>query len=100
MAVIEKYRTERGETVKRVKSSVYYWIGLACFALGIYLIYSKVLFGAFLVLTAFPFFFLYPLVRFLFGGKDSIGAALVTAVVEETLKSEIKKATSKKERRK
>ena len=99
MSVFEKYRTTGGETVKRIKSSAYYWVGTASFALGIYLLYNQILFGAFLAVTAAPFFFLYPLVRFLFGGKDSIGAAVVTAVVEETLKSEIKKAATKKGRR-
>ena len=30
---------------------------------------------------------LYPAVRFLFGGKDSVGAVVATAVVEEVLKN-------------
>ena len=98
--MFENYRTIEGKTVRRVKTSAYIWVGIACLALGIYLIFQNIFIGAlFLVLFAFPFFMLYPLIRFLFGGEDSIGAVVVTAVVEELLKSEIKKAARGKKRR-
>lgn len=90
--MFEKFRANDGRTVKRIKTSTYIWTGFAGLGVGSYLIYNQILWGAFLALTAFPFFVLYPLVRALFGGKDSVGAAIVTAVVEETIKSEIKKA--------
>ena len=42
--------------------------------------------GLTLILTVTPCLLLYPLVRLLFGGKDSIGAAVVTFITEEYLK--------------
>ena len=42
---------------------------------------------------------LYPLVRFLFGGKDSLVAVATTAIVEEVLKDKIGKSFEKKKRR-
>lgn len=97
--MLESYKVTDGKTVWCVKTSVYVWAGFACLGLGIYLIYNQILFGAFLALTAFPFLLLYPLVRALFGGQDSIGAAIATAVVEETLKNEVKKAASSNKNR-
>jgi len=94
--LLESYRATDGKTVKRITTSAYIWAAFACLGLGIYLVYNQILFGAFLTITAFPFLLLYPLVRALFGGKDSIGAAIVTAVVEETLKNQVKKAASGK----
>ena len=97
--MLESYRTTDGKAVRRVRTSVYIWAAFACLGIGIYLIYNKFLFGAFLAVTAFPFLLLYPLVRALFGGKDSVGAAIATAIVEETLKNEVKKAASDNKKR-
>ena len=94
--MFENYRTSDGKTAKRIKTSVYIWISFSCLGIGIYFIFNQIMLGAFFVLTAFPFFALYPLIRLLFGGKDSFGAAVVTAVVEETLKNEIKKTANRK----
>lgn len=94
--MLESYKTSDGKTVKRVRTSVFIWSAFGCLALGIYLVSYQILFGAVLAITAFPFLLLYPLIRALFGGKDSIGAVIVTAVVEETLKHEVTKAARKK----
>jgi hypothetical protein len=56
--------------------------------------------GGFLVLTLAPCLLLYPLIRFLFGGKDSVGAVITTAVVEEIVKGEIFKAIERSSRKK
>jgi len=53
------------------------------------------LLGGFLVLTLAPVLLIYPLVRFLFGGKDSAVAVVTTVIVEEVLKHQIKKAIDK-----
>jgi hypothetical protein len=50
----------------------------------------------------FPILLLYPIIRFLFGGKDSLVAVVGTVVVEEVIKSQIvkkiEKAGSKKKK--
>ena len=38
-------------------------------------------------MTLAPCFLLYPTIRFLFGGKDSVAAAITTVVVEEVTKT-------------
>ena len=57
---------------------------------------EKLSIGAGLIMFASPCLFLYPPVRFLIGGKDSVGAVVATVVVEEVLKNEIRKSTRKK----
>ena len=75
---------------------MFYFLGFFCLPVGIFLITKENLFGVFLIFTACPCFFLYPLVRFLFGGKDSVAAVVGTVVIEEVLKSNIKKIGIKK----
>lgn len=70
------------------------------FIAGVALLSNELYIGAFLVMTLSPFLLLYPLVRFFFGGKDSIGVVVTTAIVEEVLKSEVRKAVDKSSRRK
>lgn len=93
---LEEFETLRERKTDRVKSAVFYWVGVACLGVGIYLISKEILLGAGLILTAFPFFMLYPLVRFLLGGKDSLLSVVGTAVVEEFIKHEITKKIDKK----
>lgn len=82
----------------RIRSSAFYWGALWSIVLGVILISEEMIIGGVMILTVAPFLLLYPLIRFLFGGKDSIGAAITTAVVEELLKNEIKNSTKRKRR--
>lgn len=99
MVIYEEIENLRGRKIERVKSGVFYWTGLGFLVLGIGLLINKIWIGAFLVLTIFPCLMLYPLIRFLFGGKDSLGAIVTTVVVEEILKNEISKIGEKKKRK-
>jgi hypothetical protein len=56
--------------------------------------------GGSLVMTLTPCLLLYPLIRFLFGGKDSVGAVITTVVVEELMKGQIFKAIDGSSKRK
>ena len=102
MTVYETITAINGNKVKRVKSSIFYWMGSITFAIGIYLVsVEEVGIGTTLILMVAPCLFLYPAIRFLFGGKDSVAAVLTTVVVEEVLKSAIGNAlTENKKRRK
>ena len=86
----------KGGEFTRIRSSVFYWSSLAAFVLGAFLISDEMYIGAFFVMTLSPFLLLYPLVRYLFGGKDSIGVVITTAIAEEYLKSELKRAVDKR----
>ena len=59
----------------------------------------KQLWGIGLMITLTPILLLYPLVRFLFGGKDSLGAAIVTVILEEHLKGRLFNAIEKRKRK-
>ena len=97
--IFETVETLRGNKVERIKSSLFYLLGICCLPVGYFLITNDIILGAFLILTACPFFLLYPLVRFMFGGKDSVAAVVATVVIEEVLKGEIKNAGNKNRRR-
>jgi hypothetical protein len=88
-----------GNHVTRLRSTLFYWGAAASFITGIILLSNELLVGGFLALTLAPCLLLYPLIRFLFGGKDSIAAAVTTVVVEEVLKGEIQKAADKLSRK-
>jgi len=91
-----------GNYVVRVRSSLFYWGALLSFVTGITLLYHGYMVGGSLVMTLTPCLLLYPLIRFLFGGKDSVGAVITTVVVEEVVKGQISKAidgSSKRKRR-
>jgi len=98
--IFETVRAPSGNYVTRLKSSLFYWGAVVSLAVGVFLISREVFVGATLVLTLVPCLLLYPLIRFFFGGKDSLGAAVVTVVVEEILKGEIKKAADRSTNRK
>ncbi|MCC5869266.1 MAG: ankyrin repeat domain-containing protein [Gammaproteobacteria bacterium] len=95
----ESFRTLRGNYIERVRTSVFVWSSLVCFSVGVYLIVQQKTFGGFLILTVSPCLLLYPLVRLLFGGRDSVGAVVTTVVVEEVLKSEVKNAIENRSKR-
>lgn len=95
----EVVRAESEEGVKRLRVSFFLLAALISLTAGIVLLSREYMAGGFLVLTLAPCLLLYPLVRFFFGGKDSIGAAVTTAIVEEVLKGEILKAAEKSSKR-
>ena len=99
MKIHETVEALNGNKIERIKSSLFYWLGFICLPVGIFLITKEIWVGAFLTLTASPCFFLYPPVRFLFGGKDSVAAVIVTVVVEEVIKSKIKEIGNKKKKK-
>ena len=98
--IFETIRAPSGNYVTRLKSSLFYWGAAAGLGIGIFLLSREVFVGAFLVLTLTPCLLLYPLIRFFFGGKDSLAAAATTFVVEELLKREIGKAADRSTNRK
>ena len=82
----EEYESGDVEKHQRVKSGIFYWSSFWSFIIGIVLVVNEVVFGFALIMTACPIFALYPLVRFLFGGKDSVWSAVSTFILEEFLK--------------
>jgi hypothetical protein len=79
-----------------IGTDIFMWGAFISFCIGLYAIIGlEKLWGLTLILTVTPCLLLYPLVRFLFGGKDSIGAAVVTFIAEEYLKSRITNAIKK-----
>jgi hypothetical protein len=89
-----------GKKIKRYKSGNVYILGCLFLIIGTALLSNGSMgLGLFMVLTLFPICMLYPAVRFLFGGKDSVGAVVATAVVEEVLKNKIKKSFENKKKK-
>ena len=70
-----------GKKIKRYRSDHIYALGLMFLLVGMALIAMDFSFGFTMVAVLFPICMLYPTVRFLFGGKDSIGAVIVTAIL-------------------
>ena len=98
---IEDYKTLNGGIKKRVRSSVFLFMSLLSLIFGLFLLdlgYLKL--GVFCWITLFPIFLLYPIIRFLFGGKDSLAAAVGTVVIEEVVKSQIIKKIEKSGKKK
>jgi hypothetical protein len=89
-----------GKYKERIRSSIFYWGSLISFSIGVYLIANGKPIGAFFCITLTPFLLLYPLVRFLFGGKDSVGVVVATAIVEEVIKHKVIKAIDEKSKNK
>lgn len=99
MALQETVKTLNGNTVTRVKSSVFFWAAFVAFSVGVYLLTQEIYVGASLIITLAPCLLLYPLIRLLFGGKDSVAAVVTTVVVEEVVKSKVINALEKKKRK-
>ena len=95
----ETIKTLNGNTVTRIRSSVFYWAALILLPIGIYLVTEKIYIGATISITLVPCLLLYPLIRFLFGGKDSVAAIVTTVDVEEVLKAKISNALNDKKKR-
>lgn len=85
----------KGQKITRIKSSLFYFGGLLSVVIGILMIFSQIPGGAFLFLNC-TIFFLYPSIRFLFGGKDSIAGAITTVVFDAYIKSKIEENYKKK----
>ena len=100
---LETVRTINGKReIRRVKTSVILLLGVLFIPLGLFLLLKfEMLFGATLIITLSPCFLLYPIIRFVVsGGKDSVAAVVTTVVVEEVIKSEIKGAFNKSQKKK
>ncbi len=82
------------QEVVRVKSVLFYLIGLLSAVVGIVMILFQIPGGPFLFLNC-TILFLYPAVRFLFGGKDSVLAMVWTIVFDFYLKSKIEDSIKK-----
>lgn len=95
----EDIRLHNGDIHTRFKSDLFYFVSIISFISGCILVLNDRNFGAFLVLTASPFFLLYPLVRFLFGGKGGLLPAAVTFVAQEVIKTKIKNSLDKHNKR-
>lgn len=104
----ETVESLNGNEVMRLKSSLFYESASLLLILGVALVvfglqephYQDnglliVLSGVFSLLLV-PFFLLYPLVRYLIGGKDSVVPVVATAVVEGWLMAKVANATRDK----
>jgi ABC-type branched-subunit amino acid transport system permease subunit len=91
-----------GKKIRRIKSSVFYVAGLFAIAVGVFLLVNDKRIGIAMILTLAPCLFLYPLVRFFLGGRDSVFGVIATFIIEEVLKAKISSAlknrSSKKDR--
>jgi hypothetical protein len=87
-----------GTTTTRIRGSVFLWGAIISFIVGVFLVANERYIGGVLILTVFPCLLIYPIIRAFWGGKDGIGAAITTVVVEEFIKKEIIKSIEKKSR--
>lgn len=99
MTLFETVQILNGNTVTRIKSSAFYYTALVLFPIGIYLLTREIYFGATILITLVPCLLLYPLIRFLFGGKDSVAAVVTTIVVEEVVKAKVSDALREKKKK-
>ena len=88
--------TNNGRPVTRLRTSFFVWTALAAFAAGLALFGQNSSVGFTLSLVLAPCLLLYPVVRAIFGGRDSLRAAATTVVVEEVLKRGIINAVDKR----
>jgi|GEM_PF-1916547 len=95
----ETIRTLNGDIVRRLRSSLFCWAALVAFVTGMTLLPRDVADGGIFILTLGPCLLLYPLIRFLFGGKDGVVPAVTAVIVEEVLKHQILKGLEKPRRR-
>ncbi|NDA88472.1 MAG: hypothetical protein EBY14_13330 [Betaproteobacteria bacterium] len=84
----ESIVTLSGRNATRIRSSLFYGLGILSIIAGILLVTYDKQYGTFFILNS-SILFLYPLVRFLFGGKDSLVAFVWTIVLDYYLKSKL-----------
>ena len=79
---------------------VTFFVGLGLLIFGMYLesVFFMIL-GLFLGTLVAGFLILYPIVRLIFGGKDSVAAAIATAYIEGEITHKITKNARKKRTR-
>ncbi len=98
MEIQEEIQNLRGEKVTRIKTSVIHGVGFFSLILGIvffYVAYKHGLryvmtVGGLLIFFVFPVTLVYPVVRFLIGGKDSVFGFVASVAIEEYLKGKVK----------
>lgn len=73
-----------------------FFVGLAIFIFGIFVeSILLLLLGALIGIFIAGFFLLYPLIRLLFGGRDSIGVTIATVLVEGWITKKVSKKIKK-----
>ena len=95
----EDLRLEDGSIHTRFKSGLFYYASIISFISGWIMLINDLPLGGFLIITASPFFLLYPLVRFLFGGKGGLLPAVVTFLAQEVIKSKIQSSLDKNKKK-
>ena len=81
---------------KKIRTSLFVYLGIL--SLVIFWILGKqgLVFPSIFAFLVGIFFFLYPLIRFLFGGKDSIAAVATTMYIEAKALSKLSRKSIKK----
>ena len=105
--IAETVTNLNGRPVERIRTALilraaYLMILISIFFIWAGISYDKSILinlAIFALLTVTPFLFLYPLIRFFIGGKDSLLGVVLTVAVEVGLKNKIDKAIEKHERR-
>ena len=87
-----------GREIIRIRSSLFYCLGLLSIAVGVLLFINNISGGMFF-LTNSTILFLYPLVRFLFGGKDSLAGFISTIILDAFLKHKFDAYLEKKRKK-
>jgi ABC-type branched-subunit amino acid transport system permease subunit len=96
----ESVKSLNGVSVVRLKSSIFYWGAVLSFLVGVIVVMNGNMWGLAIAGTIAPCLALYPLIRFIFGGKDSVAGVVATIVVEEVLKAQIQEAFKKDKNKK
>lgn len=88
----------KGQKVVRVKSGFILLLGLISVISGAVLYVNNYSWGTLLILNS-TMFFIYPIVRFFIGGKDSIAGIVGTAVADAYIKNKIDASIKKRSKR-
>lgn len=94
----EEVLNRKGAKVVRTKSGLFYLLGWISLFTGFAMIAYEVPAGSFLFLNC-TILFLYPAVRYSFGGKDSLLGVAATVVVDAYVKSKIEESVKKRSKR-
>jgi len=81
---------------KKIRTSLFVYLGILCLLFCGLLVKQDLFFPAIFALLVGIFFFFYPLIRFLFGGKDSIAALATTMYIEAKALSKLSRKSKKK----
>ena len=95
--ISETVNSLNGEKVTRVKTSFIHQVAYALILMGFLLVlfgsllgYIRILEGGFfLLITVVPFLFLYPVIRFLIGGRDGLLGIVLTMLFEHEIKKKM-----------